>query len=103
MEITIFAKKRESKDGRKFTSYLTTLTKKNGDKNTVSVKFREEAGQPDAKNCPLNIVVEKADLNMATRNYTVEDTGEVRVAYTLWVSNWKPGKPYVDHSMDEYF
>ena len=103
MEITIFAKKRESKDGRKFNTYLTTLTKKSGEQLTVSVKFREEAGNPDPKTCPCNIVVEKENLNMAQRNYTVEETGEVRVGYTLWVSSWKPGKPYVDHSMDEYF
>lgn len=102
MEITIFAKKRESKDGRKFISYLTTLTKKNGDKLTTAVKFREECGQPDAKNCPMNIVCEKGDLNLSERNYVMEETGEVRVGYTLWVSKWKPGNPYVDHSMDDF-
>ena len=86
MEITIFAKKREAKDGRKFTSYLATLTKKSGEKQTVAVKFREDCGAPDAKNCPLNIVADKKNLNMAERNYVDPETGEVRTSYTLWVS-----------------
>ena len=102
MEITIFAKKREAKDGRKFTSYLATLTKKDGEKQTVAVKFREEGGKPDAKDCPMNIVADKKNLNMAERNYVDPETGEVRISYTLWVSEWKQGTPYVDHSMDDY-
>ena len=102
MEITIFAKKREAKDGRKFTSYLATLTKKSGEKQTVAVKFREDCGAPDAKNCPMNIVADKKNLNMSERNYVDAETGEVRTSYTLWVSEWKQGTPYVDHSMDDY-
>lgn len=102
MEITIFAKKREAKDGRKFTSYLATLTKKSGEKTTVAVKFREDCGAPEPKNCPMNIVCEKKALNMSERNYVDNETGEVRTSYTLWVSEWKQGSPYVDHSMDEY-
>ncbi len=102
MEITIFAKKRETKDGRKFSSYLTTLTKKTGEKQTVAVRFRDECGAPEPKNCPMNIICEKNDLNMAPRNYIDNETGEVRTSYTLWVTKWKQGSPYVDHSMDEY-
>lgn len=100
-EITIFAKKRQSKDGKKtFTSYLTTLTKKDGTTETMGVKFREEAGEP--KECPCNIIVNKDDANISKRTYIREDTGEAAEAKTLWVTAWKKGSAYVDHSLDDY-
>jgi hypothetical protein len=103
MEITIFAKKRQTKDGRIFWSYLSTLTKKDGEKVTVSVKFREECGSPKPEDCPMNIIFEKHEGNMSSRDFVREDTGELFTSYTLWLSGWKVGEPYVDHSLDEYF
>lgn len=103
MEITIFAKKRTNKEGKAFTNYVTTLTRKDGTTQSMSVKFREECGSPKAENCPMNIIVSKEDANIATRNYVRDDTGEMATAYTLWVKNWSKGSDYVDHSTDEYF
>ena len=102
MEITIFSKKRTTKEGKSFYSYLTTLTKKDGTPHTVSVKFRDECGSPKPENCPCNILVNKEDCNMSTKQFIREDTGEPGVSYTMWVSNWTKGSAYVDHSMDEY-
>lgn len=102
MEITIFSKKRQGRDSKYFNTFITTLTKKTGERVTMSVKFREDAGAPDPKKCPCNIVVEKHDMNIADRVYTREDTGETATAHTLWVSKWKQGGEYVDHSMDDY-
>ena len=100
-ELTIFAKKRRSADGKKtFVSYLTTLTKKDGTTEKVGVKFREDAGEP--KECPCNILIEKNDANLSVRQYIREDTGEAAEAKTLWVTAWKAGSKYVDHSLDEY-
>lgn len=99
-ELTIFAKSRTNADGKKFTTYLSTLTKKDGSTHTVAVKFRAEIEPP--KEFPCNIIVEKSDINLQERIYTRQDTGELAKAYTLWVSGWKRGSKYVDHSLDDY-
>lgn len=102
MEITIYAKKRTTADGKTFYSYLSTLTRKDGTKQTVSVKFRDEAGNPKPENCPMNVKFDKSNANLATEKFTREDTGELATSYTLWVSAWEPGTPFVDHSLDDF-
>ena len=103
MEITIFAKKRKNKEGRDFYSFLTTLTnKKTGEQETMQVRFREACGNPDPKDCPCNIKVEKGDCNIAVRTYIREDTGEICEAKVLWITKWIKGSAYVDTSMDDY-
>lgn len=103
MEITIFAKKRTTSDGRKtFFSYLTTLTRKDGTPCTCSVRFTDQAEAPDPLNCPCNILVDKGDCNMSKEDYTDAKTGETRVSHRLWVKKYRPGSEYVDHSMDEF-
>ena len=101
MELTIFAKQRTSKDGRPFTTYLTTLTKKDGSTQTVAVKFREECGAPKADHCPMNIVTDKGACNLAAKGY-VNDQGDAGTSFTLWVSKGEEGEPYRDTSLDEY-
>lgn len=109
MEITLFAKKRNTREGKVFYNFLSTLTKKDGTQLVCTVKFRDEAGTPKPEQCPMNILVDKKDCNLATRKFqreVVQDTGEVvqetGESYTLWVSSWMPGGPYVDHSMDDF-
>lgn len=102
MEITIYAKKRNTADGKTFYSYLSTLNRKDGTKQTVSVKFREEAGNPKPELCPMNIKFDKVMGNMSTKEFIREDTGESAMSYTLWISAWEPGTPFVDHSLDEF-
>lgn len=101
IEITIFGKRRKSKEGREFVTYFTELTNKNtGEVEKISVKFREECGSP--KQMPCNIRIAKGDCNIAPRHY--EDAeGVDRETKDLWVSKWEPGSEYVDHSMDDYF
>ena len=110
MEITLFAKKRSTKEGKIFYNFLSTLTKKDGTQLLVTVRFRDDCGQPKAEACPMNILVDKKDCNLATRKFnrevTDEATGELvreqGESYTLWVSKWTPGAAYVDHSMDDF-
>lgn len=102
MEITIYAKKRTSADGKPFTTFLSTLKKKDGSEVRCTVKFREDCGKPKAEDCPLNIVFEKTDANVSSERYTRKDSGEEAYSFTLWVSKWKPGSPFVDHSMDDF-
>lgn len=102
MEITVYAKKRTTAEGKSFFSYLSTLTRKDGTKQTVSVKFRDECGNPKPENCPMNVKFDKGSANMATREFVREDTGEVGTSYTLWVSAWEPGTPFVDRSLDDF-
>ena len=104
MEITVFAKERKNSQGKTFWGYITRLTnKKTGEIESIGVRFRQSAGQPDPNDCPMNIVVDKGDCNISESTYTREDTGESAVSKSLWVMKWKPGSKYVDHSTDDYF
>lgn len=102
MEITIYAKKRMTEDNKPFYAYLSTLTRKDGQKIVVSVKFREECGNPKADRCPMNIYFKKSSANLAKHDYVREDTGEIASSYTLWVSAWEEGTPFVDTSLDDF-
>lgn len=103
MELTVFAKKRQSKDGRQFYTYITTLVKKDGEVLTTAVKFRESAGQPDPKECPMIIEAEKKNCNFSQKFLQNEETGQMITSNTLWVSEWtKSAKEYVDTSMDDF-
>ena len=63
MEITLFAKKRTTKDGKVFHQYLSTLEKRDGTTETVRVAFRNVEGNniPKAESCPRNIAFNKED------------------------------------------
>lgn len=103
MQITIFAKNRTSKDGKKFQTYFGKLTKKDGEEITTQVKFKEECGTP--KVFPCNIVVDKTDCNFVEKGvkYTDKEGNEKdAIDRTLWVSAWAEGEEYVDHSMDSF-
>ena len=98
----IFAKKRTTKEGKTFYSFLTTMKKKDGSEEIAQVKFRDKCGSPDPEKCPINIVFDKANANMSRREYVREDTGEIVDQLTMWVSAWEEGEPYIDTSMDDY-
>lgn len=103
MLVTVFAKKKTTKDGKPFVAYVAKLTKKDGSEITAGVRFREECGAPQLAECPLNIEFDKADANMSTRTYVREDTGEDATAYTLWISGWtRSAEVYADHSLDDF-
>lgn len=101
MEISLFAKKVTSKEGRMFYKYLSTLTTKDGEQQGVRVCFAEDAPAPKPEACPCNIVVEKGDCNVSQRHYQ-DKNGNDRIARTLWINAWKNGSVYVDTSMDDY-
>lgn len=102
MEITVFAKKRRAADGRTFYNFLTSLPRKNGETQSMQIKFRSGAPFLKAEMCPCNIVIDKADCSIASRVFTRRDTGELGTAYTLWVSAYKMGSEFVDNSTDDY-
>lgn len=101
MEITIFAKNCRSKDGRNFVKYVARLTKKDGTKIPAQVKIPEEK-RPYPAECPMNIIIEKGKANLSEKHYVNESTGEMHTRYELWVSDYTKGKPYVDHSLDDF-
>lgn len=101
MKATIFAKKRTTEQGKTFYTYLTNLTRTDGTTQSVQVKFREDAGQPKPERCPMNIIFDKAKGNLSTEWYDNEN-GERVAAYKLWISEWKEGEPYIDHSLDDF-
>lgn len=102
MEIAVFAKKRITKEGKNFYSYLSRLVKKNGEELPVTVKFREETCKPvPPADCPCNIIVNKEMSSLSKQKYETED-GNVAYSHTLWVGDWTMGGEYVDHSLDEF-
>lgn len=106
MKVLVFGKKRQTKDGKNFTAYVSKLTKTTGEEITVGVKFREECGAPKLEETPCYIEVAKADANLSTRTVevTTED-GEIKEVEnkTLWVSAWSMSpEKYVDTSLDEF-
>lgn len=106
MKVLIFGKKRQTKDGKTFTAYVSKLPKKDGTELTVGVKFREECGSPKLEECPCYVEVDRKDANLSTRSQeiTTED-GEVKdvTSHTLWIQAWKPSnEKYVDHSLDDF-
>lgn len=103
MLITIFAKKRTSREGKPFTAYLTRLTKKDGTTITTGVRFREDCGAPKAEICPCNIEVDKTACNFNSKEIGVNEDGVIVYSNTLWVSAWKKSATeYRDSSMDEF-
>lgn len=103
MQITIYAKKRHSNDGKTFYSYLSTLTRRDGSKLSVTVKFRDnECGNPKPEQCPMNITFNKSDANLTARDFERTDNGEIGTSFTLWISHWQQGEEYVDHSLDDF-
>ena len=104
MEITLFAKKRNTKEGKVFYQFLTTLERKDGTTETMRVAFRDVEGnsQPKPDSCPRNIAFNREDANIATTSYTDNNTGEIKKRKTLWICGWNPGSEYVDHSLDDY-
>ena len=103
MKILVFAKKRTTKEGKKFNIYISKLNKKDGSEITCGVKFREECGAPKPEECPCYIEVAKVDCNMSTKEVVDKETGAIYINNTLWVSKWKMlADKYEDTSMDDF-
>lgn len=102
MKINVFGKKRTSKDGRTFYTYLSTLTKKDGSEVSVEVKFKEECGNP--KNVPCTIEFDKKDANYSEKVETyVDDNMEEKetTRRRLWVNKYTEST-YIDESMNDF-
>lgn len=101
MELTVFAKKRTTTEGKRFYTYLTQLTRKeDGERVAVQVKFPEGLA-PKADDCPLNIIVDKEKANLAIKKLGTEN-GEI-ISRTLWIKEYTISKnPFEDTSLDDY-
>lgn len=103
MELTIFAKKRRTKEGKAFNVYVSKLKKHNGDEDYVTVRFTGEQAAPNGDKCPVIIDVNKEDANISVRHGVNELTGEEVERKTLWIKNFRYSETkYVDHSLDDY-
>ena len=101
MELTVFAKKRTTTEGKRFYTYLTQLTRKeDGERVSVQVKFPEGLA-PKADDCPLNITVDKEKANLAIKKLGTEN-GEI-ISRTLWIKEYTISEnPFEDTSLDDY-
>ena len=107
MKVTIFAQKKETKEGKKFYTYLAKINKKDGSVDTLEAKFREECGAPDPTKCPLIIEVDKSsgsNISEKKEKYTDEVGEEKEVTRRrFWIAAWSESdEKYFDTSLDEY-
>lgn len=99
MQITVFAKKRQTNEEkpRTFFTYLTKLINADGDVLTVEVKF-SDCDAP--KNFPCNILIDKGKANLSTKTETSED-GKEYTRRILWVKSFEMSDDeYKDTSLD---
>ena len=100
MKLNIFGKQRTTRDGKTFTSFLTTMRKVTGEEITCQAKFKKDCDTPEKLGLPRTIEVDKADCNFVQR--VVETPNGEVLSKTLWISKWCDAGEYVDHSMDEF-
>lgn len=106
MRINVFGKKRTSKDGRSFYTYLSTI-KKGGIDTTVEVKFREEVGNPKKVPCTIEFDKKLANYSEKEDSYTIKNddgTEETKtiVKRVLWISDINMiESEYIDESMND--
>lgn len=100
--VAVFAKKATNSEGRTYTRYFSTLTRRDGSTFTCRVSFKGgEKNSPLYEDCPMNVVVDRSNANLAKKPYTNEETGDTYDVFTLWINKWTEGDPYVDHSLDD--
>lgn len=97
METTVFAKKRNTKDGKTFETYICKLTRKTTGE-VVNAKVVFQKTKPD--HYPINIVFERLSASMSAKNYKKDD--ETKISYTLFLNDWKEGEPWVDRSLEDF-
>lgn len=103
MEIVAFSKKRKNSEGGTFMTYITSIPKKDGTKQTMNLKFKEDCPKPKPAECPMYINVNKENANISKSTYKRRDTGEENTSYTLWVGAWeKSERVFRDDSLDEF-
>lgn len=101
MELTVFAKKRTTTEGKPFYIYLTQIIrKKDGKVVSAQVKF-PEGSAPKSSECPINITVDKKHANLSVKEVQTEK-GSV-VSRTLWIKEYTISEnPFEDNSLDDY-
>lgn len=109
MKITLFSKKKHTKEGKEFNVFVGTLNRKDGTNQYMTVKYSGDDKRLDfdGRKCPYIIEFNKEDANITkkTRTLTDKETGETKsiTNYTLWLKNYKESsEKFIDHSLDEF-
>lgn len=105
MQITVFRKKVTPRNGNKpFFKYVTTMTKKDGEKVYADVMFEDGVTIPSTFPCVIDLDKKQANLNSKDIDYTDEKTGEEKnfIRNTLWVKGYNNISEYIDTSLDDF-
>lgn len=102
MQITVFKKLRNKKEGGTFDVYITRLKRKTGSFQSMEVKCRKTCANLGVLSMPANIIIDTSQCNIAVREFVNSD-GELKKAYQLWIGGWEKSKDeYKDTSMEDY-
>lgn len=111
MKITVYAKKRTTKEGKTFAVYLSKLTNKNGDETPITVHFKQTAGLLNPDKCPAVIEFDRKNANLSKKEkhfarvdvVTGERVETITIDNQLWVSEYRVcDGEYVDNSLDDF-
>lgn len=111
MKITIYAKKRSTKEGKTFHVFLSKLTAKNGDEIPVTVHFKQSSGLPNPDKCPCVIEFDRTTANLSKKEkhfarvdvVTGEKVETITIDNQLWLSEFTVcDGEYKDTSLDEF-
>lgn len=104
MKVTVFTKTGKKHDGTTFKKFVTTLTRKDGEKVYADVKFPNDilneyqASTGQVITFPVVITFKG---NMSTKHTTTDDGNEYTNHY-LWIKEIISVEPYVDTSLDDF-
>lgn len=99
MRVTVFSKKKTTKEGKAFETYFGTLQKKDGTEMTTEIKFRDSVDMPD--NFPSVLVTDVRNCNLSHKK-KIEDDGTFKTFPVLWVAAADQWEEYVDRSLDDF-
>lgn len=108
MKVELFGKKFNTKDGKKsFYNYFGKLTKKSGETETVTIKFKESCKLPSKVPCIITFdkkdasLSEKVEKYSITNDLTMESEEKEVLRRTLWIGAYTESE-YVDKSLDDF-
>lgn len=99
MNVSVFKRIVQGRNGISFPVYTAKLTKKTGENVFARCHFNKSCKIPES--FPTVIKVEQGDANTSTTTYTGKDGAEHEQLH-LWIKNYSSEEHYIDHVLDDF-